>query len=276
MSFYHENVLNRCPVPMPYSTAGKFLKKDMNANINEEVLLHVEPHLLEGNGLVNSADTGLMNLASLDLERLIIQPNGMVTASPTGSHCLYPNMPIADGLGLPIEDLHEQDQTNSTMKMSSLSPVATIHPPVPSHTSVYTINNYVNEAVGTTVNYNTDHLSYSPLPNNMKQQFSYSTHRPHPVKDEPQIVPEGTSFGDSPPLSPINMDKQERIKAERKKLRNRIAASKCRKRKLERISRIQRTIPKYKIQMISFRDMDNIPFVGTLYHIFLLFITQNS
>ena len=37
-------------------------------------------------------------------------------------------------------------------------------------------------------------------------------------------------------VSPINMENQEKIKLERKRMRNRVAASKCRKRKLERIS----------------------------------------
>ncbi|KAI1230638.1 PREDICTED: transcription factor jun-D [Ficedula albicollis] len=71
---------------------------------------------------------------------------------------------------------------------------------------------------------------------------------PPPLKDEPQIVPEVPSFGESPPLSPIDMDTQERIKAERKRLRNRIAASKCRKRKLERISRLEEKVKSLKSQ----------------------------
>merc|ERR1739848_875003 len=37
-------------------------------------------------------------------------------------------------------------------------------------------------------------------------------------------------------VSPIDMETQEKIKLERKRLRNRQAAAKCRKRKLERIS----------------------------------------
>lgn len=57
-----------------------------------------------------------------------------------------------------------------------------------------------------------------------------------PVKDEPQTVPSAAS---SPPMSPIDMDSQERIKLERKRQRNRVAASKCRRRKLERISKLE-------------------------------------
>merc|ERR1739837_16995 len=39
-------------------------------------------------------------------------------------------------------------------------------------------------------------------------------------------------------VSPIDMETQEKIKLERKRLRNRQAAAKCRKRKLERISQL--------------------------------------
>lgn len=59
---------------------------------------------------------------------------------------------------------------------------------------------------------------------------------PPAVKDEPQKVPE------TPPLSPIDMEDQERIKAERKRMRNRVAASKCRKRKLERLARLEERV----------------------------------
>merc|ERR1712165_214320 len=40
-------------------------------------------------------------------------------------------------------------------------------------------------------------------------------------------------------ITPINMESQEKIKLERKRQRNRLAASKCRKRKLERISQLE-------------------------------------
>lgn len=56
---------------------------------------------------------------------------------------------------------------------------------------------------------------------------------PVQIKDEPQTVPS------SPPMSPIDMESQEKIKLERKRQRNRVAASKCRKRKLERISKLE-------------------------------------
>lgn len=53
------------------------------------------------------------------------------------------------------------------------------------------------------------------------------------IKDEPQ------NTAVSPSVSPIDMETQEKIKLERKRQRNRVAASKCRKRKLERISKLE-------------------------------------
>lgn len=49
------------------------------------------------------------------------------------------------------------------------------------------------------------------------------------IKEEPQTQSLQPS---SPQMSPIDMENQERIKLERKRQRNRVAASKCRKRKL--------------------------------------------
>nr|QBK50989.1 activator protein [Portunus trituberculatus] len=76
---------------------------------------------------------------------------------------------------------------------------------------------------------------------------------PPQIKEEPQTVP---SVG-SPPLSPINMECQERIKLERKRLRNRIAASKCRRRKLERISRLEDKVRILKGENVELQNVVN-------------------
>lgn len=72
------------------------------------------------------------------------------------------------------------------------------------------------------------------------------------VKDEPQTVPSASS---SPPLSPIDMDSQERIKLERKRQRNRVAASKCRRRKLERISKLEEKVKVLKGENVELAQM---------------------
>ena len=60
------------------------------------------------------------------------------------------------------------------------------------------------------------------------------------LENESQVVP-GT-----PPLPPIDLALQETVKNERKKQRNRVAASKCRKRKLEKEADLEEKVDKLK------------------------------
>merc|ERR1712150_406401 len=69
------------------------------------------------------------------------------------------------------------------------------------------------------------------------------------VKEEPQTVP---CLANSPApamsLQPTNMETQEVFKVERKRARNRVAARKCRTRKLERIARLEDKVSDLKGQ----------------------------
>ncbi|XP_031459911.1 transcription factor jun-D [Phasianus colchicus] len=206
-------------------------------------------------GLLGSAELGLLKLASPELERLIIQSNGLVTTTPTSGQFLYPKaaaseeQEFAEGFVKALEDLHKQNQLGGgggpnggaaaagggggggggggELPAAGLAP----EPPV-----------YANLSTYPAVSYAAEPGPFAAPPPRLPPP------PPPPLKDEPQIVPEVPSFGESPPLSPIDMDTQERIKAERKRLRNRIAASKCRKRKLERISRLEEKVKSLKSQ----------------------------
>nr|XP_003230150.1 PREDICTED: transcription factor jun-D [Anolis carolinensis] len=172
-----------------------------------------------------AAELGLLKLASPELERLIIQSNGLVTTTPTGgaggsgSGPVFPfpkaseEQEFAAGFVKALEHLHHQGDEQQQQQQ---------HPGTPAASS----------------------LVYATL-----SPFGAFEGPPLPalLKDEPQTVPEAPSSA-SPPLSPIDMDSQERIKAERKRLRNRIAASKCRRRKLERISRLEEKVKSLKSQ----------------------------
>ncbi|XP_034564952.1 junE proto-oncogene, AP-1 transcription factor subunit [Notolabrus celidotus] len=211
----------------------------------------------------SSADMNLLKLSSPDLEHLIIQSNqGLVTTSPVPNGAnpfLYRNQAtneqegFADGFVKALADLHKQNQLVAGSPMS---------PPPNSSVSlqasyqrnlmpggdmpVYTnLGSYNHGQMG----YSGAHMGYG----SGSSHGSGGAPQAHPRSlDAPQTVPEvHHPPGDptSPPsLSPIDLETQERIKAERKKLRNRIAASKCRKRKLERISRLEEKVKVLKNQ----------------------------
>lgn len=232
------------------------MKKDINLNLAEDSDL--KPHLRDAESILSSPDLGLLKLASPELERLIIQSNGMVTTTPTSSQFLYPKtvtdeQEFAEGFVKALEDLHKQNQlsgapqTNSSLDLGANIAPVTVQPDLPVYTN---LNSYGSGPLGTTVNYSTDTVPFPPPPSHhlgaAPPQPELS--RVQPLKEEPQTVPDVQSFGESPPLSPIDMDSQERIKAERKRLRNRIAATKCRRRKLERISRLEDKVKTLKNQ----------------------------
>lgn len=215
-------------------------------------------------GLLASPDLGLLKLASPELERLIIQSNGLVTTTPTSTQFLYPKVAaseeqeFAEGFVKALEDLHKQNQLGAPTAAPSAAPA----PPAPGDLAatpgapdapVYA--NLSSFAGGggppggaATVAFPAEPVAFPPPPGALGPPPPPHPPRLAALKDEPQTVPDVPSFGDSPPLSPIDMDTQERIKAERKRLRNRIAASKCRKRKLERISRLEEKVKTLKSQ----------------------------
>nr|XP_060619672.1 transcription factor Jun-like [Anolis sagrei ordinatus] len=156
---------------------------------------------------------------------------------------------FADGFVKALADLHKQNQLLG-VSPAPLSP--SLCPPPPPR----------QEAVYTTLG-GFDPGSPPPPPSGTTTTAS-SAFFSRRALEEPQTVPEASpgvppppplplSSGDSPPpppssLSPLDAESQERLKAERKRLRNRIAASKCRRRKLERIARLEEKVKALKGQ----------------------------
>ncbi|XP_006111924.2 transcription factor JunB [Pelodiscus sinensis] len=200
-----------------------------------------------------------LKLASPELERLIIQnSNGVITTTPTPGAYYYPRGAteeqegFADGFVKALDDLHKMNHMpppNVSLGAAAVSVAssvygASLHPEPP---PVYTnLTSYNPGAMSTASSYPTANLSYLP------QSHAYAgpalaaslSPRVQGFKEEPQTVPDVQS----PPVSPINMEDQERIKVERKRLRNRLAATKCRKRKLERIARLEDKVKTLKTE----------------------------
>ncbi|CAN8003997.1 unnamed protein product [Ixodes hexagonus] len=165
--------------------------------------------------LLTSPDLNMLQLASPELERLIIAHNGLVTTTPT---------PTTQYL---FTKTATEEQENYARGF--VDALAQLHQTAggPSETAL----SVADEASDSGASTSSDSFI---LPSS--SEHSLGGGGDGHVKDEPQTVP---NLGATPPLSPIDMRDQERIKLERKRLRNRIAASKCRKRKLERISRLE-------------------------------------
>ncbi|KAM4583682.1 transcription factor JunB-like isoform 2-T2 [Odontesthes bonariensis] len=218
-----------------------------------------------------TADVSSLKLASPELERLIIQnSNGVITTTPTPPQYIY-NRGIteeaegfAEGFVKALDDLHKMNQmappnvSIGTGGVSCPAPTSVFGQSMQPEPLEYTTLSSCtgNPSMTSTASYPSATISY--LPHHQYHQHPQaiahgSHHFQHSLaaagihsqrfvglKEEPQIVPDMlSSDNSSPPMSPIDMENQEKIKAERKRLRNRLAASKCRRRKLERISRLE-------------------------------------
>lgn len=184
-------------------------------------------------GLLTSPDLHLLQLGSPELERLIIAHNGLVTTTPTPTTLFSrpateEQENYARGFVDALAQLHQQQQQQPPPQQ----------PPQQQPQPLQIADPDVSDSGASTSN------DSFILPSSSEHSAAGDS-AGGGVKDEPQTVPR---LGATPPLSPIDMRDQERIKLERKRLRNRIAASKCRKRKLERISRLEEKVHALKTE----------------------------
>lgn len=165
------------------------------------------------NPLLTSPDLNMLKLASPELDQLVLQQVGGHHLFPRGI-VTHEQEEFAKGFVDSLEQMHSQNSSTGTTTTTTASTTqyTQLHPPQHHHQQQQQLQHHQ-------LHQSTD--------------YAMTQH----IKEEPQTVPTG-----SPPLSPINMENQERIKLERKRLRNRIAASKCRKRKLERIGRLEEKV----------------------------------
>ncbi|MEQ2273369.1 hypothetical protein XENORESO_003207 [Xenotaenia resolanae] len=266
--FYDDSFLSAYGHPGAALPDYKLLKQNMNLNFSDSYRnSSFKTQHLRGDGdfyPAGTVDVGSLKLASPELERLIIQSSTGVITTPTPAQYLY-NRGItedqevfAEGFVKALDDLHKMNQmappnvsigTGGIACPAPGSGFAHSMPPEPLE--------YTNLS-GCTTSGTSYQSTISYLPHNHYHQHSHAvahgSHHFQPslagtgihsqrfggLKEEPQTVPDmQSSDTSSPPMSPIDMENQERIKAERKRLRNRLAASKCRRRKLERIARLE-------------------------------------
>lgn len=188
--------------------------------------------------LLQSPDLNMLKLASPELEKMIIQANGMVTTTPTPTQILFPKFvtdeqeAYAQGFVAALAELHSKPETN----MTTTQPENSINSMMVNFTTSDALKNIFTTTTSLPGGFS---LPSKSLLNPVS--YANNVH----IKEEPQTVPCGLN---SPPPSPINMANQEVIKLERKRARNRIAARKCRTRKLERIARLEDKVADLKEQ----------------------------
>lgn len=257
----------------------KMLKRTMTLDLDSNSKLLNPQKKQKFTALLTSPDMHMLKLASPELERLIIAQNGMVTTTPTPTSFMFSKNvteeqeQYARGFVDALVHLHQNgtgpNQNGVQVNANGENMLApefitmgggnyTILQPQGQSVSLNQSTTASSTVISTAglCNNRSDSVdstrcltSLANIPpsysSSMSLAVSSSSYVPNSssffstiptIKEEPQTVP---SMRSTPPLSPIDMENQEKIKLERKRLRNRIAASKCRRRKLERIARLE-------------------------------------
>lgn len=258
-------------------SAVKRLKRNMTLDFNGP-----SSKVKKTTALLQSPDLHMLKLASPELEKMIIQANGLVTTTPTPTQFIFPKFVTEEQEAYArgfVDALAQLQSSETPCVVNGLQPkqpsaakailttsASTLGQAFPLSSTVVTLPSSLPETTLQQLTTTTTSLSNGVvlpsaslpvtsatgletkprgLPSLYEPSAPLGDLRLPKLEEEPQTVP---CLGSSPPLSPINMESQERIKLERKRARNRIAARKCRTRKLERISRLEDRVKELKGQ----------------------------
>merc|ERR1712066_667705 len=230
--------------------------------------------------LLTSPDVQMLKLTSPELEKFLIQNPTLATPTPSGY--IFPKSVTeeqamyAKGFEEALEHLRQSGppgsndlaaaNTLATLSTASVGPAGgslEVHRSLPEpHRSIDVHKSLPEAQQNPGIPLSVQASSHSRPASGASGSYDSETYQVPDgvkIKDEPDdhLSLSGSDYGSegmkSPPMnttgvSPIDMETQEKIKLGRKRLRNRQAAAKCRKRKLERISQLDDRVAQLKTE----------------------------
>merc|ERR1719489_274472 len=221
--------------------------------------------------LLTSPDVQMLKLTSPELEKFLIQNPTLATPTPSGY--IFPKSVTeeqamyAKGFEEALEHLRQSEppgsndlaaaNTLATLSTASVGPAGRtleVHRSLPEPHRSLDVHKSLpeaqqqNQGIPLSVQASSHSRPASGASGSYDSE-SYQVPDGVKIKDEPDdhLSLSGSDYGsegmksplmNTTGMSPIDMESQEKIKLDRKRQRNRLAASKCRKRKLERISQL--------------------------------------
>lgn len=232
--------------------------------------------------LLTSPDLNLLTLGSPELEKLIMGYGGMLT-TPTPTQIFKGAQNVTEqqemyarGFMEALQKLHDQQEPSGQYTaVNSLNSNALVQGALnlsfataAAAAAASGINSTTSTVASTTplLSASTSTISTQALPlssfsgatqifpdfqrpavsTNYGQPLNVQIPPQQPRLDNVKLENESQVVPGTPPLPPIDLALQETVKNERKKQRNRVAASKCRKRKLEKEADLEEKVDKLK------------------------------
>lgn len=215
----------------------KALTLDLNAASNSKKSKIAAQHIL------TSPDVQKLKLSSPELAEFLTRNPTLATPTPSGGNYIFPKTVTEEQERYVqgFEDaLKNLQTTTSTKNEPNNTAIETIERATAAHSSrTSNVKNASPQRPSSSASGSMDSASDLRIKEELDDELDdedfdedddYSD-------EEQQQKPKGRKR--SLNMNPIDMASQEKIKLERKRMRNRLAASKCRKRKLERISQLE-------------------------------------
>merc|ERR1739844_332923 len=248
----------------PSGVGGMGGRKRQNLTLD---LNSASPKKNKVQNLLTSPDVQMLKLTSPELEKFLSQNPSLATPTPSGY--VFPKsvteeqMMYAKGFEEALEKIKYQENfgpntdtvtaANTLVTLSSGQAAQLDHLPLSlPNTSLslslssLTPNNPLlsspNSGASGSYDSDTYQLPEGSVPVKIKDEPDDRSVDDDDDDEESLLSPGGAG------VSPIDMETQEKIKLERKRLRNRQAAAKCRKRKLERISLLDARVAQLKTE----------------------------
>jgi len=253
----------------PSGVGGMGGRKRQNLTLD---LNSASPKKNKVQNLLTSPDVQMLKLTSPELEKFLSQNPSLATPTPSGY--VFPKsvteeqMMYAKGFEEALEKIKYQENfgpntdtvtaANTLVTLSSGQAAQQDHP-----SALHTLPlSLPNTSLSLSLTSLTPNNPLSRPNSGASGSYDSDTYQlpdgsvPVKIKDEPDDRSMDDDDDDEESLlspggagvSPIDMETQEKIKLERKRLRNRQAAAKCRKRKLERISLLDDRVAQLKTE----------------------------
>merc|ERR1711936_412870 len=236
----------------PSGVGGMGGRKRQNLTLD---LNSASPKKNKVQNLLTSPDVQMLKLTSPELEKFLSQNPSLATPTPSGffpKSVTEEQMMYAKGFEEALEKMHQESfgPATDTRTVTAANTLVTlssgqqdqhaVHLPL-SLPNTIPNNPLSRPNSGASGSYDSD--TYQLPEGNIKIKDEPEDGSLDGDEDEESLLSPGASG-----VSPIDMETQEKIKLERKRLRNRQAAAKCRKRKLERISQLDDRVAQLKTE----------------------------
>merc|ERR1712158_232658 len=211
---------------------------------------------LAASHILTSPDVQKLKLSSPELAEFLTRNPTLATPTPSGGNYIFPKTVTEEqesyvkGFEVALKNLQHQEIPNQIITGSHVGLPSVIKSEPLTRTSIETIEKATAAHRESSASGSMDSaelrikeemddadLDQDDFDDNDDSFSDEELKMPSPKK--------GRGRG-SRKITPINMESQEKIKLERKRMRNRLAASKCRKRKLERISQLESKVKDLK------------------------------